>query len=127
MGTLDGKEVVVTGGRGELGAAVVELLTARGARVHAPARSELSLDDEAAVTAYYAALPALWASIDVAAAFAMAKIADTSLADLDAQWRTNSVTCFLACREAVRAIRRGNGGGRIVNVGRGRRCSRWPG
>jgi NAD(P)-dependent dehydrogenase (short-subunit alcohol dehydrogenase family) len=28
----------------------------------------------------------------------------------------NTVTCFLACREAVRAIRKTGGGGRIVNV-----------
>lgn len=46
----------------------------------------------------------------------MKPIADTTLADFTAQWRINTVTCFLSCREAVRAIRRAGGGGRIVNV-----------
>jgi NAD(P)-dependent dehydrogenase (short-subunit alcohol dehydrogenase family) len=47
----------------------------------------------------------------------MAKLAETSLADFEKQWRMNTVTCFLACREAVKAIRRsGTSGGRIVNV-----------
>jgi NAD(P)-dependent dehydrogenase (short-subunit alcohol dehydrogenase family) len=46
----------------------------------------------------------------------MGPIASVSLADFEKQWRLNTVTCFLACREAVKAIRRGTGGGRIVNV-----------
>ena len=46
----------------------------------------------------------------------MAKVADTSLADFEKQWRMNTVTCFLTCREAIKAIRRTGGGGRIVNV-----------
>ena len=127
---MQGKHVVVTGGTGALGAGVVEALLAGGAVVHLPiVEAELpahlrgkaegtrvSLDDEAAVTAYYAALPGLWASIHLVGGFAMAPVADTSLADFDKQWRQNTVTCFLACREAVKAMRRGGGGGRIVNV-----------
>ena len=46
----------------------------------------------------------------------MAPIAQTSLADFEKQWRTNTVTCFLGCREAVKAIRKSGKGGRIVNV-----------
>ena len=127
--------IVVTGGTGALGAGLVEVLLARGATVHLPmvepelpahlpwrdhasvrAAPRVSLDDEAQVTAFYAALPALYASIHLVGGFAMAKIADTSLADLEKQWRLNTVTCFLACREAVQAMRRTGGGGRIVNV-----------
>jgi NAD(P)-dependent dehydrogenase (short-subunit alcohol dehydrogenase family) len=46
----------------------------------------------------------------------MAKVAETSLADFEKQWRLNTVTSFLTCREAVKAIRRTGKGGRIVNV-----------
>ena len=129
-------DVVVTGGTGALGAGVVDVLLARGETVHLPmmeaelpahlpwrthervkATPRVSLDDEAQVIAYYAALPGLWASIHLVGGFAMARLADTSLADFEKQWRMNTVTCFLTCREAVKAIRRtGTSGGRIVNV-----------
>ena len=46
----------------------------------------------------------------------MSPIAETSLADFEKQWRMNTVTCFLSCREAVRAMRKAGAGGRIVNV-----------
>jgi NAD(P)-dependent dehydrogenase (short-subunit alcohol dehydrogenase family) len=72
--------------------------------------------DEAQIAGYFAALPSCWASNQLIGGFAMAKIEGTSLADFEKQWRLNTVTCFLACREAVRAIRRSGGGGRIVNV-----------
>jgi NAD(P)-dependent dehydrogenase (short-subunit alcohol dehydrogenase family) len=130
--------VVVTGGTGALGAGVVELFLSRGATVHLPMMEAelpahvpaawrtherikpapgISLDNEAQVTQFYASLPSLWASVHLVGGFAMAKLADTSLADFEKQWRMNTVTCFLACREAVKAIRRsGSGGGRIVNV-----------
>jgi NAD(P)-dependent dehydrogenase (short-subunit alcohol dehydrogenase family) len=127
--------VVVTGGTGGLGASVVATFLARGADVHLPiVETELpahlpwradarvhaqrvSLDDETQVGAFYAGLPDLWASIHLVGGFQMAPITSTSLADFEKQWRLNTVTCFLACREAVRAIRHGKrGGGRIVNV-----------
>lgn len=122
---MNGRHVVVTGGHGALGRAVVAAFEARGAIVHAPGEppafanpgaDPIDLADEAQVTAYYAARPPLWASVHVAGGFAMAPITETSLAAFEAQWRTNLVTCFLACREAVRALRRAGGGGRIVNV-----------
>jgi NAD(P)-dependent dehydrogenase (short-subunit alcohol dehydrogenase family) len=113
---MQGRHVVVTGGKGALGGAVVALLEARGAIVHVPDIATVDLSNEAQATAYYAALPPLWASIQLAGGFAMAPLADTSLADFEKQWRMNTVTCFLACREAVRSIRRAGGGGRIVNV-----------
>lgn len=123
-----GKHVVVTGASGGLGPAVVAELAARGASCHAPAlagsreiegahvTAGIDLTDEAAVVGYYAGLPPLWASIHVAGGFAMAGLLDTSLADLEAQWRINAVTAFLATREAVRRMRREGGGGRVVNV-----------
>ena len=127
--------IVVTGATGALGAGLVEVLLERGATLHLPivepalpahlswrtdsrvhAVPSVSLGDEAQVAAFYGALPALWASIHLVGGFAMAPVAATSLADFEKQWRLNTVTCFLACREAVVAIRKTGGGGRIVNV-----------
>jgi NAD(P)-dependent dehydrogenase (short-subunit alcohol dehydrogenase family) len=76
----------------------------------------LDLTDEAAVTRYYAALPGLWGSVHVAGGFSMAPVTETSLDDFTAQWRINTVTAFLTCREAVRRMRMGKQGGRVVNV-----------
>jgi NAD(P)-dependent dehydrogenase (short-subunit alcohol dehydrogenase family) len=127
--------IVVTGATGALGAGLVEVLLERGADLYLPmVEAELpkhlawrdnprvhpapkvSLDDEAQVAAFYASVPSVWASIHLVGGFAMAKVADTSLADFEKQWRLNTVTCFLACREAVKAIRKTGKGGRIVNV-----------
>jgi len=133
--TLSGRHVVITGGTGALGSAVVGALLARGARCHVPvfdpteverfpfaehpdvqlARG-VDLRDEQAVTAFYEALPPLWASVHVAGGFAMSPLVDTSLGDFDRLFTMNVHTCFLACREAVRSMRKGSGGGRIVNV-----------
>jgi NAD(P)-dependent dehydrogenase (short-subunit alcohol dehydrogenase family) len=113
---MKGQHVVVTGGNGALGRAVVAQLEARGATVHVPDISTVDLSNEAAAVAYYAQLPPLWASIQLAGGFAAAPIADTAFADFEAQWRINAATCFLACREAVRSIRKTGNGGRIVNV-----------
>lgn len=112
---MQGKHVVVTGGRGALGKGVVELLTSRGAIVHVADRPEAQLDNEAGAVAYFAALPPIWASIHLVGGFAMAPIAETSLADFEAQWKVNAVTCFLSCREAIKSMRQA-GAGRIVNV-----------
>lgn len=127
--------IVVTGATGALGAGLVALLLERGATLHLPiveaalpahlpwrdnprvrAVPDISLDDERQVAAFYDGVPALWASVHLVGGFAMAKIADTSLAAFEKQWRLNTVTCFLTCREAVKAIRKTGSGGRIVNV-----------
>ena len=130
------RHVVVTGGTGALGAAVVELLIEAGAIVSIPAHrtpdpakfplarhervrivAPVDLADEAAVAKFYQGLPALWGSVHVAGGFAAGAIADTSLADFRQMIEVNAVTCFLCCREAVRKIRGGkSAGGRIVNV-----------
>src|SRR4029079_17173506 len=118
---MQGLHVVVTGGNGALGSAVVAHLEARGATVHVPDISTVDLTNEAAAVAYYASLPPLWASIQLAGGFQMAPIVETSLADFERQWKINAVTCFLSCREAVRSIR-GTGRG-----GRGGHSARAPG
>lgn len=111
---MQGRNVVVTGGRGGLGEAVVAALSARGATVHVPGK-DVRFEDETAVSAYYNGLPALWGSVHVIGGFAMGSITSTTLEQFEQQWRTNVVTCFLSCREATRAMQK-SGGGRIVNV-----------
>lgn len=139
---LKGLNIVVTGGTGTLGKAVVERLIGAGACCHVPnlVAEELSgamfcghpgvqvtagvdLTDEAAVTAFYAGVPALWASVHIAGGFDMAPVCETSAAMFEHQFRMNTLTSFLSTREAVRAFRSrpaaANGGlrgGRIVNV-----------
>jgi NAD(P)-dependent dehydrogenase (short-subunit alcohol dehydrogenase family) len=75
----------------------------------------VSLTDEAAVERFYADLHP-WASVHLAGGFAMSPIAETRLADYEKMHALNAITAFLCAREAVRAMRRGGGGGRIVNV-----------
>lgn len=125
-----GRHVVVTGGAGALGKAVVKAFTGAGALCHLPLRSEpkeppppgavavsgVDLTDESAVSRFYESLPALWASVHVAGGFRGGPIVETSRADLEAQLGVNLVTAFLCCREAVKRLRLA-GGGRIVNVG----------
>jgi NAD(P)-dependent dehydrogenase (short-subunit alcohol dehydrogenase family) len=110
-----GRNIVITGAGGGLGPAVLEAFRAAGAVCHAPTRQELDLTDEKAVMAWYAALPSLWASVQVAGGFAMAPAVETTLDAFTAQWRINTVSAFLACREAVRRMDP-KAGGRIVNV-----------
>ncbi len=129
------RHVVVTGGTGALGSALVGALLEAGATCHVPwlheaeaqrfphrdhARAKLvgsvDLADEGAVARLYGGLPSLWASIHLAGGFAMAPIAATGKAELMQQIDMNLVSCFLCCRAAVAAIGRTQQGGRIVNV-----------
>ncbi|HET7595131.1 MAG TPA: SDR family NAD(P)-dependent oxidoreductase [Stellaceae bacterium] len=126
------KHVVVTGGTGALGGAVVGALLEAGARCHVPYIHEAeaerfphrrhervtlvagaNLADEAAVARLYDGIAPLWASVHIAGGFAMAPLAETDKAALMAQLEMNLVSCFLCCRAAIRAMK---GGGRIVNV-----------
>ncbi len=129
------QHVVVTGGTGALGSAVVGALVEAGAVCHVPyvvaAEAErftlrkhaqvkltevTNLADEAAVARLYDSVPRLWASIHLVGGFAMAPVAETKRADLMQQIEMNFVTAFLCCRAAVNAIARASGPGRIVNV-----------
>lgn len=135
MNELEGRHIVVTGGSGALGGAVLEALLARGASCHVPchepevpayfalashervsATAAIDLASEEATKEYFRSLPSVWGSIHLAGGFAMAKLTDTTLAELEHMMELNFVTAFLCCREAVRSMRRGGAGGRIVNV-----------
>ncbi|WP_137046069.1 SDR family NAD(P)-dependent oxidoreductase [Pseudolabrys sp. FHR47] len=132
--TFTGKLVLVTGGTGALGAAVVDTLLGQGAQCVVPHRDEAEaqrfahrgnknvklvaagdLADESVVDRLYGGLR-LWASIHVAGGFAAGPVEDTDKAALMKQIDGNLVSCFLCCRAAVKAIKAAGGGGRIVNV-----------
>lgn len=133
------RHVVVTGGTGALGCAVVTRLLAAGATCHIPALEPMEVErapfadhpaafithpvdltDDQATEAFYRALPSLWASIHCAGGFAMAPIVETSAASLRHLLAMNVETCFSCCRYAVARIREPgvpeSHGGRIVNV-----------
>jgi NAD(P)-dependent dehydrogenase (short-subunit alcohol dehydrogenase family) len=131
---FSGKHVVVTGGTGALGTAVVAGLLAGGATCTVPYVHEAeaqrfpyrgdpnvtliavsNLAEEAAVAKVYAGTKP-WASIHIAGGFAPGKVANTPKAALMAQIDGNLVSCFLCCRAAIDAMQATGGGGRIVNV-----------
>ncbi len=132
---MNGRNVVVTGGAGALGAAVVARLLDAGAVCHVPAFDDAEaegfplagrdgvhlsvagdLADWDAVERFFADIDGLWASIHLAGGFDMGGIADASPDIFERQVSMNAATCYLCCRAAVAAMRRTGNGGRIVNV-----------
>lgn len=130
---FSGKQVVVTGGTGALGSAVVARLLAAGATcivpyVHEaeaqsfPSRDDpnvtliavTDLADETQVVKVYAGLKP-WASIHIAGGFAAGKVTETDKKALMEQIDSNLTSCFLCCRAAAKGMLAA-GGGRIVNV-----------
>ena len=123
--------VIVTGGTGALGRAVVGVLLNAGARCRVPyvvdaeAASfpykdrvtlvgQCELTSEADVARLYAGVTDLWASIHVAGGFAMGSVADTDQVGMLHMLNMNFVTCYLCSRAAVQSF--GPAGGRIVNI-----------
>jgi len=131
------RTVVITGGTGALGSAVVQILLDAGASVFIPAHrppnpadapwlrhdrvrviAPVDVGDERAIESFYQSLPSLWASVHTVGGFTASPIDKTSLSDFRKIMEINATTCFLCCREAVRKIRgiTPAAGGRIVNV-----------
>lgn len=133
---FEGRTVVVTGGAGALGTAVVEAILEAGGRVRVPELAALDhpalagwrlrdrvdlvggvdLTDEAAVMRFYESGDVPWASIHIAGGFVFSPLVETSLETFQSMIAINATTTFLCCREAVRRMRAGGQGGRIVNV-----------
>jgi NAD(P)-dependent dehydrogenase (short-subunit alcohol dehydrogenase family) len=127
-----GRSVVITGGTGALGSAVVARLLGAGAACHVtwveqrelahfPHKERVQLHqvncaDERAVTDFYASLADLWASVHIVGGFAMSPVEKTGADDMRKMLELNTMTCFLCCREAVKKMRTSKRGGRIVNV-----------
>lgn len=130
------RNIIVTGGTGALGAAVVGELVAGGGTCYVPYYVEaeeqnfphrahprvkliggMNLASQTVVARLYESVPKLWASIHLAGGFAASSITATDEAELMGMVRTNLITCFLCCSAAVTAMRRAaHGGGRIVNI-----------
>ena len=127
------RHVVITGGAGALGTALVEALVGAGAICHVPCFDEAEaqrfrlrahrqvkltvtgdLADEKNVAGLYGRIAPLWASIHLAGGFAAGRLGETSLATLRQQIDMNLVSCLLCCRAAVNAM--AGSSGRIVNV-----------
>ena len=143
--SYQGRQVIVTGGTGALGSAVVGGLIEAGATCYVPWRHEaeverfayrrhdqvqllgsIDLTDKSAVDRLFGEVPALWASIHVAGGFAMSPLAKTQKADLMHLLDMNLVSCFLCCSHSVNAIGGSGQGGRIVNVA-ARHALEWRG
>jgi NAD(P)-dependent dehydrogenase (short-subunit alcohol dehydrogenase family) len=130
------RHLVITGGAGALGTAVVTALVEAGAICHVPCFDDAeaqrfrlrdhkhvvlnvtgSLADETAVNRLYQGIAPLWASVHLAGGFAAAPLAKTSPATLQQQIEMNLVSCLFCCRAAVNAMTaNAAGAGRIVNV-----------
>src|SRR5246127_25078 len=133
MGTLKDTHVVITGGTGARGVAVVKALVDSRVHCHLPGTAtrvpadrvpkqgvsvttHIDLSDEAAVEGFYARLPALHGVVNIAGGFAWAPIADSPLKVLQQQLSMNLVSCALSCRAAVANFRKAGQGGHIVNI-----------
>ncbi len=135
MNDFADRNVVITGGTGALGSAVVGMLLEQGAhctvsclvekelqrfeyREHERVHVELGVDlsNEKDCQRLFSKPDPLWASIHIAGGFAMGPIEQTSLADFTSMMTMNAATCFVCCREAVVKMKSTGNGGRIVNV-----------
>lgn len=125
------RSIVVTGGTGALGRAVIARLLEAGARIRVPLHGDsvpsdfpqqdrvtlvprCDLANEGDVARLYEGITDLWASIHIAGGFAMSDLAATDKAALMRMLDMNLVSCHLCCRAAVQAM--GKAGGRIVNI-----------
>jgi len=132
---FQGRQIIVTGGTGTLGLAVVGALTAAGATCHIPyinlddaqispfkGRTDVrlipsvDLTDTSQVETLFAGVANLWASIHIAGGFAYGALAKTDPKILRQQIDINLMTCLLCCRSAIDVMCKQGQGGRIVNV-----------
>jgi NAD(P)-dependent dehydrogenase (short-subunit alcohol dehydrogenase family) len=142
---LQGKVVVVTGGFGSLGRAVVRAALAAGAKVaaldQAPANGaladgalalgEVNLADAQSATRALdhaaAELGGLDALVNVAGSFRWEALETGSLETWDLLYQTNLRTAVCASRAALPHLLRSGGGGRIVNIGAAAAAKAGPG
>ncbi|WP_441001258.1 SDR family NAD(P)-dependent oxidoreductase [Fodinibius sp. SL11] len=134
------RHLIVTGGAGSLGSAVVQLLLNSGATCSVPCFNQsecdsfeladhenvftkvgIDLTDEDQAQSFFKdaieANGSLWASIHIAGGFGMGAIKDMSKADFMKQINLNLVTCYNSCRAAVQHFKsQESSGGRIVNI-----------
>jgi NAD(P)-dependent dehydrogenase (short-subunit alcohol dehydrogenase family) len=131
------KHIIITGGTGGLGQAVVGKLLEAGASCSIPCfdeselenfeheshenlyiQIEVDLTDEETTRDFYSKAieenGTLWGSVHIAGGFGMGGIDDITKDDFMKQINMNLVSCFNACKTATGHMH--NGGGRIVNI-----------
>jgi meso-butanediol dehydrogenase/(S,S)-butanediol dehydrogenase/diacetyl reductase len=143
MARFTGKTVVVTGGNKGIGLAIAQRFASEGANV-AIASVEPQVEDAArglreagasaigvlcdvtdrqAVVALYDRAEAEFGGIDVsvqnAGIITIAKVEDLTEEEWDATMAVNTKGAFLCCQEAIRRMRKGGRGGRLVNIASG--------
>jgi NAD(P)-dependent dehydrogenase (short-subunit alcohol dehydrogenase family) len=130
--SLEGKNCIVTGGAGALGATVVKTLTAAGATVMAldhaaiPAGQRgiggVDLSDPAkavaAIDKAAAEMGGLYAIVNIAGGFRWETLADGKVDTWDFLYNINLKTAVCACKAALPHLLK-NKAGRIVNIGAG--------
>jgi NAD(P)-dependent dehydrogenase (short-subunit alcohol dehydrogenase family) len=121
--------VIVSGGAGSLGQAVVEAYIAQGARVVIADRlappttnsnaefREIDVLDEASVAAFFAGFgDRVGVLVNVVGGFKAGEpVANLALADLQNQFDLNLKSAFLLTKYAVQSMQQ-NGGGKIVHI-----------
>ena len=129
------QNVAVTGGYGTLGTVVINMLLERGAICHVPVfgrddpeahpqfknpklifQPGIDLSTDKGARNFFNGCPPLWASIHLAGGFETSALTKKPYSSFQRMWRINAATCFLSCKEAVKRIRVGGLGGRIVNI-----------
>jgi NAD(P)-dependent dehydrogenase (short-subunit alcohol dehydrogenase family) len=133
------QHIIITGGGGSLGSAVVKVLLDSGARCSVPCFNKaeqdnfdladhnnvftkvgVNLTDEEQTQSFYedaiAEQGSLWGSIHIAGGFGMGSIEDTPKADFMKQLNLNLVTCYNSSRAAIQHFKSQDSGGRIVNI-----------
>lgn len=132
---FEGRTVVVTGGTGALGSAVVARLIDEGAVCLVPTRQAgapsdfafadhdrvklvygIDVGDAASVASFYDRVPELWASVHAAGAFAMSPVGKDAAKAFADMMDANARSAFLCSHAAARAMVASGTAGRIVNV-----------
>ncbi len=113
---LEGRCVVVTGAKGNLGSAVCLRLAREGAQIFAVDRAVADVTDEAQVEKAYDAAQlktgGIWAAVHCTGGWAGGELLDTPLATFERMIALNLRATFLCCKAALRRMKEG----RIVNV-----------
>ncbi|MGP1393970.1 MAG: glucose 1-dehydrogenase [Inquilinaceae bacterium] len=143
MKRFTGKTVVVTGGNKGIGLAIAERFAAEGANIMiASVEPEVEdaarrlretgaralgvlcdVTDKAAVIDLYDRAVAEFGGVDVsvqnAGIITIARVEDLTEQDWDATMSVNTKGAFLCCQEAIRRMRNGGRGGRLINIASG--------